>query len=140
MTRMRRRIEKSSDAPSSIKPSRGRHVTDDEPVALYFSKSLQFSFAPSNRSTFYSRGFYILVDSFKRGSASSKACKNNGAVTVHSGQDVMFGTANFGLETYPPNMECSYSFSNDLKDHLIAISMIMIAFLFATDLTVEQKG
>ncbi|KAL6723552.1 hypothetical protein Aduo_018541 [Ancylostoma duodenale] len=103
--------------------SRGRHVTEDEPVALYFLKSLQVSFAPSNRSTYYSRGFYILVDSFKRGSASSKACVNNGVVTVHSGQTVLFGTANFGSETYPANMECSYSFSNDLENHLIAISM-----------------
>ncbi|EYB87958.1 hypothetical protein Y032_0254g291 [Ancylostoma ceylanicum] len=111
-----------SGKPVEVRLS-GRHVTDDEPVALYFLKSLQVSFAPSNRTTSYSRGFYILVDSFKRGSASSEACMNNGAVTVHSGQTVLFGTANFGSGTYPPNMQCSYSFSSDLKDHLLAISM-----------------
>ncbi|EPB67302.1 hypothetical protein ANCCEY_13602 [Ancylostoma ceylanicum] len=60
-----------SGKPVEVRLS-GRHVTDDEPVALYFLKSLQVSFAPSNRTTSYSRG----------GSASSEACMNNGAVTI----------------------------------------------------------
>ncbi|KAK6060943.1 hypothetical protein COOONC_01390 [Cooperia oncophora] len=44
----------------------GRHVTDDEPVALYFKKSMTVSFSFRNVSVFYTRGFYILVDSYTR--------------------------------------------------------------------------
>ncbi|KAK6731819.1 hypothetical protein RB195_007963 [Necator americanus] len=101
----------------------GRHVTDDEPVALYFSKSLRVSFTFSNRSTFYTRGFYILVDSFARGSPSSNACVNNGVLEVESGETIPFGIADFGSSTYPPNTACSYHFSNKLDGHQLAISM-----------------
>ncbi|KAK6014514.1 hypothetical protein OSTOST_20101, partial [Ostertagia ostertagi] len=44
----------------------GRHVTDDEPVALYFAESVTVSFSFLNTTTFYTRGFYILVDSYTR--------------------------------------------------------------------------
>ncbi|KAK5982151.1 hypothetical protein GCK32_019161, partial [Trichostrongylus colubriformis] len=47
-------------------PLSGRHVTDDEPVALYFTKSMTVSFSFRNTSTYYTRGFYILVDSYRR--------------------------------------------------------------------------
>ncbi|PIO71873.1 hypothetical protein TELCIR_06212 [Teladorsagia circumcincta] len=62
-----------SEEPARISLS-GRHVTDDEPVALYFSKSVTVSFAFRNTSTYYTRGFYILVDSYTRMQYETEKC------------------------------------------------------------------
>ncbi|CAJ0609790.1 unnamed protein product [Cylicocyclus nassatus] len=112
----------ASGKPTEVQLS-GRHVTDDEPVALSFSKTLQVSFAFSNHTTFYPRGFYIFVDSFTRGSPSSAACVNAGSVTLKNGESVSFGTAKFGVTAYQPNMQCSFQFIKATPGNLLAISM-----------------
>uniref|UniRef100_A0A7I4Z029 CUB domain-containing protein n=1 Tax=Haemonchus contortus TaxID=6289 RepID=A0A7I4Z029_HAECO len=104
-------------------PLSGRHVTDDEPVALYFTKSLTVSFSFSSTSTYYTRGFYILVESYIQGPSSPESCLNSGDFEVVSKNPIDFGTKKYGIDAYSPNIKCWYSFRNTFKDHLIAVYM-----------------
>ncbi|WKY14230.1 hypothetical protein Q1695_000069 [Nippostrongylus brasiliensis] len=95
----------------------GREVTDDEPVALYFLNMLTVSFAFRNLSTYYTRGFYILVDSY------TNACVNDGDRVLEFGEGILVETEGFGGESYANNINCSYAFHRSAENHRIAIGM-----------------
>ncbi|KAE9414153.1 hypothetical protein Angca_001176, partial [Angiostrongylus cantonensis] len=102
---------------------RGKHVTDDEPMALYFTNTLQVSFAFADTLTSYRRGFYVLVDSYSRKMNSTQSCLNEGNFVLDAGQKIPIGTINFGNETYGSHMKCSYVFENNRENHQIALGM-----------------
>ncbi|VDM52537.1 unnamed protein product [Angiostrongylus costaricensis] len=108
---------------SKCSPKSGKHVTDDEPLALYFTNTLQVSFAFADTPTSYRRGLYVLVDSYSRKMNSTQPCLNEGNFVLDTGEKIPIGTINFGNETYASYMKCSYLFENNRKNHQIAIGM-----------------
>uniref|UniRef100_A0A1I7X8Q0 CUB_2 domain-containing protein n=1 Tax=Heterorhabditis bacteriophora TaxID=37862 RepID=A0A1I7X8Q0_HETBA len=101
----------------------GKHVTDDEPFALYFKKSASVSFIFSSHNTFYTRGFYIIVNSYSQSKQTSESCINNGIYDLSKTKNLHIGSVMFGTSAYAPNMNCFYKFYNTQKNHLIAFEL-----------------
>ncbi|PAV75562.1 hypothetical protein WR25_11253 [Diploscapter pachys] len=83
----------------------GRFTTYDEPVPLYFQKSVTISFKFENAATFYARRFYILVNAFTITKASSDPCNNPRHFPLQLGEVVLFGTLGYPTQTYSSNAD-----------------------------------
>ncbi|VDL69297.1 unnamed protein product [Nippostrongylus brasiliensis] len=91
----------------------GREVTDDEPVALYFLNMLTVSFAFRNLSTYNTRGFYILVDSYTSMQYETEKCCD--IMIIHG-----IAPPPYDLYNYQGYMQPLFQFANS--------SMVSMAF------------